>query len=75
MKIVLILTIILLLNNCSLNKDSKYWTKDNVKKMEYQKKLSNALKKSADITTMTYEEYKIYIDDFTKTSKYPDINQ
>ena len=75
MKIVLILFIILLLNNCSLNKDSKYWTEDGVKKIEDQKKLSNVLKKSADITTMTYEEYKIYIDDFTKTSKYPDINQ
>ena len=75
MKLVLILFIILLLNNCSLNKDSKYWTEDGVKKVENQKKLSNVLKKSADITTMTYEEYKIYIDDFTKKSKYPDINQ
>ena len=75
MKIFLILTIILLLNNCSLNKDSKYWIEDGVKKIEDQKKLSSVLKKSADITTMTYEEYKIYIDDFTKTSKYPDINQ
>ena len=75
MKLVLILSIILFLNNCSLNKDSKYWTEDVVKKVEDQKKLSNVLKKSADITTMTYEEYKIYIDDFTKTSKYPDINQ
>ena len=75
MKLILFLYIILLLNNCSLNKDSKYWTEDGVKKVEDQKKLSNVLKKSADITTMTYEEYKIYIDDFTKTSKYPDINQ
>ena len=75
MKLVLILSIILLLNNCSLNKDSKYWTEDGDKKAEDQKKLSNVLKKSADITTMTYEEYKIYIDDFIKTSKYPDINQ
>ena len=75
MKIVLIIFITLLLNNCSLNKDSKYWTEDGVKKIEDQKKLSSVLKKSADITTMTYEEYKIYIDDFTKTSKYPDINQ
>jgi hypothetical protein len=24
---------------------------------------------------MTYDEYKIYIDDYTKKSKYPDINQ
>ena len=75
MKLVLILSIILLLNNCSLNKDSKYWTEDGVKKVEDQKKLSEVLKKSEDITNMTYEEYKIYIDDYTKKSKYPDINQ
>ena len=75
MKLALILFIFLLLNNCSLNKDSKYWSEDGVKKIDDQKKLSNALKKSPDITNMTYEEYKIYIDDFTKTSKYPDINQ
>ena len=75
MKFVFIFFIILLLNNCSLNKDSKYWTEDGVKKKKDQKNLSNVLKKSADITTMTYEEYKIYIDDFTKTSKYPDISQ
>ena len=75
MKFVFFFFIILFLNNCSLNKDSKYWTEDGVMKVEEQKKLSNVLKRSADITTMTYEEYKIYIDDFTKTSKYPDINQ
>ena len=31
--------------------------------------------KSYDITAMTQEEYKIYIDDLTKKSKYPDITQ
>ena len=75
MKFVFIFFIILLLNNCSLNKDSKYWTEDVVKKSEDQKKLSKVLKKSEDITNMTYDEYKIYIDDYTKKSKYPDINQ
>ena len=75
MKSILIIFIILLLNNCSLNKDSKYWTEDVVKKNEDQKKLSDILKKSEDITTMTFDEYKIYIDDYTKKSKYPNINQ
>ena len=75
MKFVFIIFIILLLNNCSLNKDSKYWTEDVVKKNKDQKKLSKVLKKSDDITNMTYDEYKIYIDDYTKKSKYPDINQ
>ena len=66
MKFIFIFFIILFLNNCSLNKDSKYWTEDVVKKSEDQKKLSDVLKKSDDITTMTFDEYKIYIDDYTK---------
>ena len=75
MKFVFIFSIFLILNNCSLNKDSKYWTEDGIKKSEDKKKLSEVLKKSDDITNMTYDEYKIYIDDYTKKSKYPNINQ
>jgi hypothetical protein len=74
MKLIFILTL-LLLNNCSLNQDSKYWTKDVEKRKETKKKLSKILKKTDDITTMTLEEYEIYIDDYTKKSKYPDISQ
>ena len=74
MKFVFIFLIILLLNNCSLNKDSKYWTEDVVKISEDQKKLPEIIKKSEDITSMTFKEYEIYIDDYTKKSKYPDIN-
>ena len=75
MKFFLIFFFALLLNNCSLNKDSKYWTEDVDNKKNYQKKLSKILKKSDDITTMTQEEYEIYIDDYTKKSKYLDISQ
>ena len=74
MKLIFFLTL-LLLNNCSLNQDSKYWTEDVDKRIEDQRKLSEILKKSEDITTMTLEEYEIYIDDYTKKSKYPDISQ
>ena len=74
MKSIFILTL-LLLNNCSLNQDSKYWTEDVEKRKETKKKLSKILKKTDDITTMTLEEYEIYIDDYTKKSKYPDISQ
>ena len=75
MKFTLILSLLFILSNCSLNTDSKYWTDDIKKRKETQKKLSEILKKSDDITTMTLEEYKIYIDDHTKKSKYPDISQ
>jgi hypothetical protein len=40
-----------------------------------QKKLSKILKKSKDITSMTLDEYKLYIEDYTKKSKYPDISK
>ena len=75
MKLIFVLTSLLLLNNCSLNQDSKYWTEDVEKRKEVKKKLSKILKKTDDITTMTLEEYEIYIDDYTKKSKYPDISQ
>ena len=75
MKFTYILSLLFILSNCSLNTDSKYWTEDVEKRTDTQKKLSEILKKSDDITTMTLEEYKIYIDDHTKKSKYPDINQ
>ena len=75
MKLAYILFIFFVLNNCSLNRDSKYWTEDVIKKSLDKKKLSSVLKKSEDITNMSYDEYKIYIDDYTKKSKYPDINQ
>ena len=66
---------LLFISNCSLNTDSQYWTEDTIKKKNEQKKLSKILKKSKDITTMTLEEYKLYIEDYTKKSKYPDISK
>ena len=75
MKPILIFFIILLLTNCSLNKNSKYWTEDVVKRNDDQKKLSKILTKKNDITNMSLNEYRIYIDDYTKKSKYPNISQ
>ena len=75
MKIVFIFFIFLFLINCSLSKDSKYWKDEEPSKGKNQKKLSQISEKSDDIIKMTYDEYKIYVDDYTKKSKYPDINQ
>ena len=63
------------MSNCSLNSDSQYWSEDNIKNKDIEKKLINIKKKSNDIRLMSYEEYKIYIDDYTKKSKYPDITK
>ena len=75
MRLILCILLLMLLNNCSLNKDSQYWTEDTFKKKNEQKKLSKILKKSKDIRSMTLEEYKIYIEDYTKNSNYPDISK
>ena len=75
MNLIVSIVLLLFLTNCSFNKDSKYWTEDVVERNKNKKKLSKILKKSEDITTMSLEEYKIYIDDYTKKSKYPDIIQ
>ena len=75
MRLIFYLFLLLFLNNCSLNKDSQYWTKDSIMKKDEQKKLSKILKKSKDITSMTLDEYKLYIEDYTKKSNYPDISK
>ena len=75
MKIFLNLFFFILINNCSLNSESKYWTEDTIKKKAENKKLIEIIGKSNDIRSMTVDEYEIYIDDYIKKSKYPDINE
>ena len=65
----------LFLSNCSLDKNSEFWNEDPIKKKENQQKISKILEKSVDITSMTMEEYELYIEEYTKKSKYPDISK
>ena len=73
-KINLIL-MLLIFQSCSLNKDSVYWNENNKKRINEKKNLAKIIKKSKNITSMTLNEYKIYIDDYIKKSKYPDITR
>ena len=75
MRILIIIFFSLILVNCSLNKDSQYWTENSIESQTNQKNLNQILKKADDITSMTLEEYEIYIDYYTKKSKYPDISK
>ena len=65
----------LFLSNCSLDKNSEFWNEDMIIKKENEQKISNILEKSADITSMTVEEYELYIEEYTKKNKYPDISK
>ena len=73
MKYLISIIIFLVFSNCSLNKDSQYWTESSIETKSNQIKLNEILKKVDDITTLTEDEYEIYIDDYTKKSKYPNI--
>ena len=75
MKIFLHIIFFLFISNCSLNSESKYWTEETIKKKAENKKLIEIIGKSNDIRSMTVDEYEIYIDDYIKKSKYPDINE
>ena len=75
MKKSLLLLIIFLFSNCSFNSDSQFWTEQNLEKKKNKDKLLKIMKKSSDIMSMSIEEYEIYMDDYIKKSKYPNINQ
>ena len=74
MRILLYFVLAIAINNCSFNQDSKYWTEDSIKKKVDKQKLIKIIEKSNDIRLMSVDEYKIYVDDYIKKSKFPDIN-
>jgi len=71
----LFLPLILFLTSCSLNKDSTYWNEDPIKKSAEDKKLSKILKKTGDYKSMTFDEFNLFLKDYSNNAEYPDINQ
>ena len=74
MKFLLFIITIIITSACSLNQNSKYWSEDNIKRVNNEITLEKIIEKSNDIILMTYNEYQIFIDNHTKKSKYPDIS-
>ena len=71
----LFLPLILFLTSCSLNKDSAYWNEDRIKKSVDDKNLSKILEKNGDYKSMTFDEFNLFLKDYSKNAEYPDINQ
>jgi hypothetical protein len=69
------LSLILFLTSCSLSKDSAYWNEDLIKKSAEDKKSSNILKKADDYRSMTFDEFRLFLKDYSNNAEYPDINQ
>ena len=68
-------SLILFLTSCSLNKDSAYWNEYPIKKSVEEKKLSKILKKKGDYKSMTFDEFNLFLKDYSNNAEYPDINQ
>ena len=71
----LFVIVFILLANCSLNSNSKYWTENSVEDTKSKEMIEKIKLKADDITSMTIEEYEIYLEEYTKNSDYPDINK
>ena len=71
----LFIILFILLANCSLNSDSKYWTENSVEVTRNKEIIEKIKLKANDITSMTMEEYEIYLEEYTKNSDYPNINR
>ena len=71
----LFLSLILLLTSCSLSKDSAYWNEGPIKKSTEDKKIPKILKKTADYKSMTFDEFNLFLKDYSNKADYPDINE
>ena len=69
------LPLILFLTSCSLNKDSAYWNEDLIKKSADDKQLTKILEKTGDYKSMTFDEFNLFLKDYSNNDEYPDINQ
>jgi len=58
----LFLPLILFLTSCSLSKNTVYLNEDQIKK-------------TGDYKSMTFDEFNLFLKDYSKNAEYPDINQ
>ena len=75
MRIILIIISSILITNCSLNSDSKYWNENTSNNQIKLNKIKKIKLKSKDIISMSIEEYELYLNDYTKNSNYPDLKE
>ena len=68
-----LLPFILFFSSCSLDMNSTYWNEDSIKKSATSKKLSKILKKNTDFKTMTFDEFNLFLKDYSDKSIYPNI--
>ena len=70
----LLLPLIFVLTSCSLNKNSTYWNENLINDSIKDKKLLNISKKKIDFKNMTFEEFKIFLKDYSDKADFPNLN-
>ncbi len=71
----LFLSLILFLTSCSLNNASTYLSENSIKKSIDDKKVNKILNKTGDYKTMTFDEFNLFLKDYSNIAEYPDINK
>ena len=59
MRILVYFSLAIVISNCSLNQDSKYWTEDSIKKQADNQKLIKIIEKSNDMNPN--EKMRIFV--------------
>ena len=71
----LFLFLVLFLTSCLRVNDSTYWNENLIKKSVENEKLSKISKKTEDYKSMTFDEFNLFLKDYSNKAEYPDINQ
>tara|TARA_B110000238_G_scaffold145959_1_gene157431 strand:- start:279 stop:503 length:225 start_codon:yes stop_codon:yes gene_type:complete len=68
------LSLIFILASCSLNKNSSYWNEDQIKNSVDSKRPNKISSKTVNFKIMTFDEFNIFLKDYSDNAEYPDIN-
>ena len=60
------------LNNCSLNKNLKFWNSNDNNYSINEKKKFETVEYDSNVS---FEQFKIFIEDYARNSNYPDISK
>jgi len=69
-----LLPLIIILTSCSLDKNSSYWNENLLENTQKNKEISKILKKTEDFKKMTFDEFNLFLKDYSDKADYPDIN-
>ena len=68
------LPLFLILLSCSLEKNSTFWNSSTSKKTVKVKNVIKSLPKTDNFETMNFEEFSLFLKNYSDKNNYPDIN-